>query len=154
MKVMFYGGRQSGMIVLLSILAKKIEVCYVIPEDDIVRTVADQFNIKIIEKGQVNDKIVADIVKKDKIDLFVCCHGKRIIKDNILGSCECINVHPCLYKYKGAEPISRLIKDDNTKASVAVHKMTDKVDDGDVMIELFKDVELDSVVSVYNQLYS
>ena len=65
-----------------------------------------------------------------------------------------INVHPCLYAYKGTNPIGRMLKDGKTRASVGVHKMTDKVDEGKLIVEEFVSVEgQDSVVGIYNALY-
>ena len=64
-----------------------------------------------------------------------------------------INVHPCLYGYKGANPVERLLKDGNTRASVGVHRMTAQVDEGEVLAEEFVDVTGTTVDEVYNALY-
>lgn len=65
-----------------------------------------------------------------KSDLLVCVHGKEILTKEILDHPKlgCINVHPCLYKYKGKEPIKRLLEEDENKASVGVHYMSETVD--------------------------
>jgi len=153
MNIAFYGGKQAGLITLLSIIAKGYNVKIIIPEDDIIKEAAKNFNIPIIEKKLVNEKSTIEKFKKKNINLFVCCHARKILKQDIL-KFNCINLHPCLYKYKGADPVHRLIKEKNTKASVAVHYMIEEVDAGEVIIEIFKEVEIDSIISVYNQIYS
>ncbi|OYT52908.1 MAG: hypothetical protein B6U72_07200, partial [Candidatus Altiarchaeales archaeon ex4484_2] len=48
----------------------------------------------------------------------------------------------------------RLLKDGNTKASVGVHYMTEDIDAGEVVTELFVDVaNRKTVDGVYNELY-
>jgi methionyl-tRNA formyltransferase len=153
MRIAFYGGRQAGMIVLLTILSLKHEVIYVFAEDIIVERIAQNLKIPLIKKSEINNKKTIDLLKKANIDLLVCSHGKKILTENIL-KLNCINLHPCLYQYKGSDPITKLIKDKNNLASVGVHRMSHEVDQGEVIVELFKEVELDSVTNVYNQLYS
>ena len=65
-----------------------------------------------------------------------------------------INVHPYLYKYKGKDPVGRALKDKNFKASVGIHSMGNKVDDGKVITELFTDISgSENVDEAYNKLY-
>ena len=68
---------------------------------------------------------------------------------------QCINIHPYLYCYKGknVHPVTFAIKNRNTKASVGAHYMTDKIDEGPVIIEKFKDIKLGTAQEVYQQLY-
>jgi len=156
MKIIFYGGRQAGVVCLLTILANKHVNSAVVPEDDMVDRVAKSLKLKIYQKETINSPNFCKDVENDKPDLLVCAHGRRLIKTALLSIPKygCINVHPCLYKYKGATPIARMLADRETKASVAVHQMTDKIDDGEVIIENFVDVGgLNTVLEVYNFLY-
>ena len=140
--VVFYGGQNAGMIGLLTLLSMGFKP-RVISEDYIVTYICNVFNLEVIELRDVKD-----------FDLFVCVHGKKIIPKTILDVGICINVHPCLYKYKGSNPISRLLKDNETKASVGCHLMTEVVDSGRVIDEIFVDVSgCNDVVDVYNKLY-
>ncbi|MDP2637191.1 MAG: formyltransferase family protein [bacterium] len=153
MKVIFYGGRQAGMIQLLTLLALGHKVVCVIPVDDIVETVAKDLGLEVQKPKNINDDAFVDYLEKLGADLFVCCHGRQIIKPRILNVVKAINTHPCLYKYKGAEPVRRLLEDKNTKASVAVHWMIEKVDEGEPIVENFKEVTSTTVEGVYNELY-
>ena len=88
--------------------------------------------------------------------MIISIHGRELIPDKILGQVKYggINIHPCLWKYKGADPIKRLIADKSPIASVGAHRMTDKVDEGEVLVEHFIHLQpYQSEADVYNQLY-
>ncbi len=140
-KVIFYGGRQAGIIALLTLLSKGYSP-RVIAEDALIKDLASNFDLEEITLDEIDD-----------FDLFVCCHGRKIIPKKILDMGLCINLHPCLYKYKGADPIKRLLVDGNKKASVGCHIMTENIDEGQVICEDFKKIEGTSIVEVYNELY-
>jgi len=152
MRVIFYGGKQAGMITLLTLLALKEKIICVIPVDEIIEETARNFKLKIKKIKDINNKKFVDYLKSLKPDLFVCCHGRQILKKDIL-SIGCINLHPCLYKYKGVNPIERLLRDNEKKASVGVHWMTEEVDRGKVIEEEFLRTEGKTPVEIYNELY-
>lgn len=156
MRIVFYGGKQAGAISLLTILARREQVELVFSQDEVVSAVAKTFGIREVPAEYLNDPETKRFLKSIKPDLFVCVHGRKIVKKEMLDLHRLggINVHPCLYKYKGASPITRLLADGETKASVGVHHMTEKVDEGEVIMEIFQDVsDCKSVVEVYNKLY-
>ncbi|MBI2113113.1 MAG: hypothetical protein HYT50_00850 [Candidatus Wildermuthbacteria bacterium] len=153
MKVIFYGGRQTGMVELLTVLALGHKVVCVIPVDETVEACARSFGLEIQKPKSINEDAFVDYLEGLRADLFLCCHGRQIIKPRILNMCKAINVHPCLYQYKGADPIGRLLQDKNTKASVAVHWMAKEVDAGKVIVENFMDITSSTVEGVYNELY-
>lgn len=153
MKIIFYGGRQAGVVGLLTILAQKHDVVCVVPVDEPVESVAKSLDLDIRRPKNVNEDEFVDHLETLNADLFVSCHGRQIIKSRILKNWPAINVHPCLYKYKGADPIRRLLEDGNTKASVAVHWMAEEVDAGEVIVENFREIESDTVLGAYNELY-
>jgi len=152
MKACLMAGKQAGVIGILTILAKKIDVIAIVPYDNNVANISKELNIPIFKS--INDK---EFKKKlVKSDLLISIHGREIVTKDILTMPKigCINVHPCLYKYKGKEPIKQLLKDKNSKASVGIHYMTENIDEGKVIIEEFVDVEgLTNVESIYNALY-
>ena len=145
-------GKQAGVIGILTIVAKGYRILSVVAYDSLVKMICREFNLPIFDSIQ-NKFFLRDLKKSD---LLISIHGKEIVPENLLflPKYNCINVHPCLYKYKGKEPIKRLLKDKNTKASVGVHYMTQKLDDGRVIIEEFTNVKgLTDVESIYNALY-
>ena len=84
----------------------------------------------------------------------ICVHGTEIFPKEWLKH-KCINIHPYLYCYKGknVHPVTQAIKNRNVRASVGAHYMTDKIDEGPVIIEKFKDIKLGTPQEVYQQLY-
>src|SRR3989304_8840275 len=127
MKIAFYGGQTAGLVTLLALLAQKVDVRFVIAEDENVHKIARNFNLELRPKESLENKKFISILKRD-MDFFICCHGKKILSADFVNTLKCINLHPCFYKYKGARPIRRLIKDNNPRISVASHWMSEKVD--------------------------
>ena len=98
-------------------------------------------------------EIVDDI--KDS-DILLSVHHRKIIPREIfeIPKIASLNVHPYLYKYKGADPIGKAISDQNWHASVGCHHIIEEVDSGEVVLELFFDVESShNRCEIYNQLY-
>ena len=146
------GGKQAGCIGLLSVIAADCEVMAVVAYDDIMREIADKLNISTFKS--IKDEGVIELLQN--CDLLISTHGREIVPPSMLETpiLGCINVHPCLYKYKGANPIEQLIQDNNTKASVGIHYMTELVDSGEVILEKFVDVSgKNNVEEIYNELY-
>jgi methionyl-tRNA formyltransferase len=138
------------------VLAKGHKIVCVIPQDEIVLEIANEMGLDTIDVELLNEKQSQKYFSKLEPDLFVCAHGRKIVNNSILSIPKHggINVHPCLYKYKGAKPIERLLSDKETKASVGVHRMINEVDTGEVLEEIFVDVEdCNEVLEVYNKLY-
>ncbi|HHE39967.1 MAG TPA: hypothetical protein ENL10_00500 [Candidatus Cloacimonetes bacterium] len=151
-RVSFMGGKQAGCVGLLSLYAAGCHVIAVVAYDNIIETLARELHLPIFQS--VREAKFIDLVSKS--DLLVSVHGREVVPPEILKKplMGCINAHPCLYKYKGANPIERLLIDNNTRASVGVHYMAEKVDAGEVIVEKFVDVPgKNTIVEVYNELY-
>ena len=66
--------------------------------------------------------------------VFVAAYG-AILRDNILNSAPCINLHPSLLPmYRGAAPIKTAIMNGDTESGVCLIKMTDELDAGDILM--------------------
>lgn len=152
LNIIFYGGEKAGMITLLAIMAKGHKVLSVIYADNLVKSVADMLGLPAFDEKCINNDFYTTTWKYQRPDLFVCCHGRKIIKKPLLDE-NWINIHPCLYKYKGLSPIKRALEDGNTLFSVGCHYMTDKVDEGMVYVENFIRSDKKTEIEVYNDLY-
>lgn len=153
MKIIFYGGKQAGMVTLLTLLAQKQEIVCVVPVDEVVAKIAKCLKLNVKKIDDINDSNFVNYLKGLKPDLFFCCHGRQIIKKPLLELVQSINLHPCLYKYKGKDPIIRLLADQEKKASVGAHFMVEKVDAGLSLVEEFIETNGKTPVEVYNDLY-
>lgn len=150
--IAFMGGRQAGSIGLLTALATRNNVLGAVVYDDTIGMVAEEMDIPTY--SSIKEDGFLEEVKES--DILLSVHGREIVPKEYLDipPLGCVNLHPCLYKYKGANPIGRLLEDGNSKASVAAHYMAEEVDTGEVIIEEFVDVEgKESVEKVYNELY-
>lgn len=152
LKVLFLGGKQAGCIGLLTLAAAGCKIQGAIAYDTAMEKLATTLNISTFSslKQPEVEKLLSES------DLLVCVHGREIVPKKLLELPRFggINVHPCLYRYKGSNPVGRLLQDGCTQASVGAHRMTESVDEGEVLAEEFVDVTgKQSVEEVYNVLY-
>ena len=139
MSIILYANRNTGMLVLAHLLAKGFKV-KVITEDALMRTCAGYYGIEVVTLKTMGE-----------FDLFICCHGRKIIPDEYLAKGKFINIHPCLFKYKGHNPIRRYIENRDTKGSVESQFMIPEVDAGEVINQQFFDTP---VVTSYAMFYN
>lgn len=132
MKIIFYGRERVGLCVFLYLVGKGYSLKIIEVDESAnacnLNLIADYFNI---------EKIKFDSLKDQDFDVLVSCHGRKIISNDVLMKGVCVNIHPCLFKYKGANPIIRYIDNKDTIASVGCHIMTQEVDCGRVIKEVF-----------------
>lgn len=153
MKIIFYGGRQSGMISLLTLRALGHEIVCAIPVDEPVEILAKALEINVQKPENINDNDFFSYLENLGAEMFFCCHGRTIIKKQILDKFLCVNLHPCLSKYPGARSVERLLNNNDNQASVGAHWMTENIDRGKIIVENFKEIASDTVIGVYNEIY-
>lgn len=150
--IVYLGGKQVGCAGLLSVIAIGYDVKAVVPYGYLVENLAAELEIPMFQSVKGDD--IHDLISG--IDMIVSVHSREIVPKEVLdlpryGS---INVHPCLSRYKGANPVHRFFDDGWKMASVGVHYMTEVVDEGDVIIEEYVNVTgAKSVNEIYNILY-
>ena len=109
MRVVFLGGRQAGLVGLLTVISHGCDVIAIVPRDNIVEEVSAKLGYPMFDSVKSNEvrRLLHDT------DLLISVHSKEIVPADLLDIPRLggINVHPCLYKYKGANPISRFIAD-------------------------------------------
>jgi methionyl-tRNA formyltransferase len=121
MNVILYANRNTGMVALLWLIARGYNI-KVITEDDLIRDLSYQFNLEVV-----------DFETMGEFDVFVCCHGQKIIPKKYLVDGKFFNIHPCLFKYKGHNPIKRYIDNEDMIGSVEIQFMEEEVDSGMVI---------------------
>ena len=149
MIISFMGGKQAGIVGLLTILSKGHEIIASVGYDDEIKSI-----LKALKIYQF--KSTRSIAFKNKMlrsDALICVHGREILRYPKYPKHGCWNVHPYLSKYRGVNPIGRALKNKDYDASVGIHRMSDKIDEGYISIEKRKKVKPGSVEEVYNQLY-
>ena len=152
LKTAFVGGKQAGCIGLLTLCAAGCTPRAVVAYDEMVLQLSNSLGLPT-ERSVRESGFEAAL---SECDLLVSVHGREIVSKRQLDLTALggINVHPCLYGYKGSDPVNRLIQDGNTKASIGVHRMTEQVDEGEVLVEDFVNVDGKTTAeAVYNALY-
>lgn len=151
-KVFFLGGRQAGCVGLLTLLAVGSKISGIVAYDSTMEQLA--IALRLPRFSSIKQPEVEELLSQS--DLLVSVHGREIVPSRLLELPRFggINTHPCLYAYKGVDPVGRLLHDGNTLASVGIHRMTEKVDQGEVLAEEFINVVgKRSVDEVYNAIY-
>lgn len=139
MTIVLYANRNVGLLVL-SYLRAMGHIVYVIHDGD--QQMEDLCNMLGVE--------VVTLETMPPHDLLLCCHGRKIIpKEYLTGLC--VNIHPCLFKYKGHNPVKRYIANKDTLGSVESHYLTEVVDGGDVIHqEFFETTPITDFANFYN----
>ena len=149
MKVLFLGGKQVGVLCLLTSIDWGCEIKGVVTVSNELVCVAKELELPIYQSVKGIKPVI------ENCDLLISVHSREIIPTEILALPKLggINVHPCLYKYKGARPVSRMLEDGETLASVGVHWMIEELDAGEVIVENFQKVKGKIPEEVYSELY-
>ncbi len=151
-KVTYLGGKQAGCVGLLMAMAANCNVVAVVAYDDMVKGLAEKLSLSVYDT--INHPRVEHILYGS--DLLLCVHGKEVVSQKLLALPRLggVNVHPCLWKYKGAHSVERALEKKEPSASVGAHRMSEVVDSGEVLEEMFVDITgKTSVEEVYNALY-
>lgn len=75
-------------------------------------------------------------------DMVVVISYGVILRDNVLKSAQCVNIHPSdLPKYRGPSPIRTAIYNGDKKSAVCVMQMTPELDAGDVYMRQDFDID-------------
>ncbi len=152
LNICFMGGKQAGITGALTMLAAGNNILSAVSYSDDLTNILSFLGISICKS--IKDKEFIEKLKGS--DLLVSVQGREIVSSDLLNLplLGAINVHPYLYKYKGADPIKRALEDSEFRASVGVHYMSEQVDKGKVIVENFLDISRSSSVEeVYNKLY-
>ena len=152
LKICFVGGSQAGVIGALTLLSQHhCIISSVSYFEELTRLLK---RLKVPVYSSINSK---DFLRAlNDSDVLISIHGREIVKSEQLAMPRigCFNAHPYLYKYKGADPVGRALKEKNFKASVGIHEMGPKADEGKVLVEEFLDVSgANTVEEIYNRLY-
>lgn len=148
MRIFYTGGQLAGLAGAFGCFQHTIEsgVAYDI-----------KLHNYLVSQGafDITDNIRALLGSLDAIDadLILCVHGREWIPKVVRDKFLCINVHPFVNKYKGADPVGKALKDKETRCMVASHEMTDKLDEGKIIYSRTIDVKGKTRKAVYKELY-
>ena len=138
------GGQKAGMIGLLTALTKSI-VAWVIPYSQEVKDIAELYEIPIKDKSALLDENCLA-----GLDFILCVSGRDIVKKETLDAVDCYNVHPGV---NGKDPIKPLMTENPFKCQLKAHRMTEVIDEGEILVLEKMKLSVGSMTEVYNQLY-
>lgn len=121
--VVLFGRRNTGLIAL-SLLVAKGYVVKVISDGKDILWLAATLGCEIVDMDSMGE-----------FDLVLSVHWNKIIPVEYFNNKPAINIHPCLSKYPGKDPISKYIKNMDMVGSVSSHWMIEKADAGEVIYE-------------------
>lgn len=152
LKIAFMGGNQAGIIGALSVLSSGHIITAAVSYSRDLKRILKFLGLPCY--ASIKSRGFQRSLKGS--DLLLSVHGREIVRGEILEMprMAAVNIHPYLYCYKGAHPVGRALKERNFRASVGVHLMTSKIDEGKVLREEFMNVEpAASEEEIYNKLY-
>jgi methionyl-tRNA formyltransferase len=103
----------------------------------------------------VNDTRFIEQIRKMSPDLFFCAAYPQIFSKNLIAvpKIGCVNFHPSLLpKFRGAHPHFWAIVKGEEKAGITAHFMTEKIDQGDVIVQTSFPIKQFTYTDLYERL--
>jgi len=115
----------------------------------------NQQKLNFIEYDKLDDVFFIDKIKMLEADIAVVCSFNYKIPNVLLDSVKdgFINVHPSLLpKYRGPNPYSAIILNDEKETGVTLHFMDEEFDTGDVIVQKKVTIsELETMGTLFNR---
>ena len=122
----FAGGSHVGVLCLLASIAHCYRPQAVVPADIGVEQTARGLGLVVLPDTRA-------LLKWEPNGVLLSVHLREIVKPDVLRRFDHpINLHPCLPKYPGPDPIQRWLAAGETEANVSAHRMEVRVDTGEI----------------------
>ncbi len=111
-----------------------------------IQSVCQKYDIPYSFIERVNSKPFRTALQEKKIDLLVSVACPQILKKKLLHlpPLGCINIHyGLLPHYKGMYPSFWVLANDEKETGVSVHYMVEKIDAGDILVQIREDIRSD-----------
>lgn len=121
-----------------------------------ISQVAKKYQIPVIHSTNVNSEKYLGLLRELDVDVIVSSCSQIFKKDILsLPRVSCINRHSSLLpSYGGLFPIFQAMIHDESTVGVTVHKMTTRIDVGDILSQkLIKIMNDDTLFSLYKKSY-
>lgn len=120
----------------------------------IVKVVAQNTNIPIIQPNRLRDEVVVSEVLATPCDMIIVAAYGQILPKAILEYVPCVNLHASILpQYRGASPIQQSLLNNDTQSGVTAMWMDDGLDTGAIIKIRTLDIAQDEMVeSLYTRL--
>jgi len=150
MKIAFFGTSSFATSALMALINGKHEVRAVVTQPDrksgrgLVKTfspvklVAQKYGLQIHQPASTGAADFVKVLNGIKADLFVVAAFGQILPKVVLEipGLYSINLHSSLLpKYRGAAPINRAVLNGETVTGVTIFRMTERMDEGDIIAQ-------------------
>ncbi len=167
MKIVFFGSSNFA-VGILEELARQEDVVLAVTQPDRqkgrslkiaptpIKSKAEELGIKVFQPAKVNTKESIEFLRQFYAELFVVVSFGQILSKEALGlpRLYCLNVHASLLpKYRGAAPINWAIANGEKETGVAIIRMNEKMDEGDIILkEMIPIVRQDDAITLSEKL--
>lgn len=121
-----------------------------------VKVRARENGIPLLEISDVNTEASLDVFRETEADIFVVVSFGQKLPSSLLALAPAggVNLHPSLLpKYRGASPIAGALLKGEKETGVTVHKIIEKMDAGDILLQEKLELEGDeNAAQVYERL--
>lgn len=134
---------KSSFVIIDSVLTRKLDGEFPYFKTDELNQLVNRNGIKCFHNIDANIEYF-DYLKMQNIDLIIVATFNQILKKHLidLPKLGIINYHPSLLpKYKGPSPISWVLLKDELKTGITIHKLSIKVDAGDILLQDSVEIE-------------
>ena len=167
-KIVFFGSDKNSANLLAELIKADYNIELVITKtskktgrvkkQNPVKKVAEQGNIKIIEKDKLSDLESVEILKNTQANLAILLSYGTMIPQDILDSFPLgiINIHPSLLpKYRGSSPVQTTLLNGNQETGVSIMLLSKKMDAGSIIAQEKVTVDpKDNQETLNNKLFS
>lgn len=166
-RVIFMGTPDYAASILEALIeANDIEVVSVYTQPDkpvgrkavltppIVKTVAQQANIPVIQPNRLRDDAVVSELLETPCDMIIVAAYGQILPKTILEYVPCVNLHASILPYyRGASPIQQSLLNNDAQSGVTAMWMDEGLDTGSIIkIETITIAQDEMVESLYKRL--
>lgn len=162
-RILFVGMPDTAFVTLHALHSAQVNVVAVVspPKNHSVSLTfcnyANNFGYDVIcPEKNINEANVIEKIRKLNIDLVVVTsYNQKFLKELLsLSKDGVINVHPSLLpEYRGANPYTHVILNNETHTGVTIHKMDETFDTGDILMQ--NSIEIlrnDTMGTLFNKL--
>lgn len=101
-------------------------------------SVAERYGVPRYVVGDASSFLVEDLIRRERIDLFVIAFFNQLLRPNILRLLPlgAVNAHPSLLpRYRGPAPLFWTFRDGRAETGVTVHQLAAGEDDGPIILQ-------------------
>ena len=162
-RILFVGMPDTAYVTLHALNQADVNIVAVIPPHKMHPVsapfvqYANKLGYKVIlPEKNINEPQIIEKIKELNIDLAVVTSYSQKFKKELLTSTKdgFVNVHPSLLpEYRGPNPYSHVIMNNETQTGVTIHKMDEEFDTGEILMQdVINILENDTLGTLFNKL--